>query len=90
MSTNLYLRKLTSFDDFPGWEERGNAGAKEMIRSDLPREYARNADGDRLCRPTDFSAWRKFIVDQEFNAENWLAMLDVLEANSDVWIAVSQ
>lgn len=65
-------------------EARRFAGLEPRIEQ--PRRYP---EDDPLFRPADFAAWRAQVAQFEHSAVLFARMLDVLEADPDVWIEVS-
>ena len=100
MSVHICLRRRNDLKDHPVWErecEPYNGGHKHFVRNvmyGLPVESVRTNDSqydfDWLERPTDFDAWRDAISKIEDVNPNLFTMLEILKAEPDYWIYVSQ
>lgn len=103
MSVHLILYKRGSYDEHKGWRDNhqfANGGHKHFARNvlpSLPKEDVKDREGDYdfdwLTRPTDFAAWRAAIaVDPQISGEgyNLQALVDILEAEPEYWLYVSQ
>lgn len=106
MSVHLILRKRGEYGEHEGWKsehQMTNGGHKHFAREvlhTLPKEEVRDPDEHRwgydfdwLTRPTDFAAWRAAIAsDPQIGGDNsnLQALVDILEAEPDYWLYVSQ
>ena len=74
----------------PGWDTFSNGGMKAIFVDSVrfPRVYADDPDYCEI-RPIDFPLWRDEIIKLGCNVDMWLAGLDALEKDPNLWIGVS-
>lgn len=103
MSVHLILRKRGGYGEHEGWRDNhqfANGGHKHFAREvlpTLPKDAVRSNDDpydfDWLQRPTHFAAWRAAIAaDPQIggNNSNLQVLVDILEAEPEYWLYVSQ
>jgi len=78
---------------FEQWDWVRHAGDREFLNwmRDLPRIYPINMEviSNEVFRPVDIPRWRAALPPDRDNPERFPHMLDLLEANPDLWISIS-
>lgn len=85
----IHLRVQRNGADIPEWDWARYAGDREFCELSLPQQQHPSASHeDWIWRPIEFDLWRQ-AASQLPNPERFALLLDLLEADSDLWIAVS-
>ena len=71
----------------PWWTAR-TGDDREFIRkvASLPRQYANNNPWSPIFRPLNLAMWRYTVRSLRFDTEHYNFMLDLVEADANVWV----
>ena len=94
MGLNICIENIEEKDlakrSHPDWDDGRYSGDRQLfdIIAAVPGEYRDLNEVDWVWRPTDFSAFRAADW-PDVNAERWIEMADILEADDRYWIFMS-